>query len=133
MQRQVSGLGTIKGLSPDSCEHVEQYRGIPFGSVEQRFRRARLVGSWPEGIRDGTKFGYVSPSAEHSKYAKYVVNYRPISPFPKLVIGHSLTQARLTPQHDYTMDEFKCLNLNVTCPKGSTPESMLPVMVWIHG
>ncbi|KIM93632.1 hypothetical protein OIDMADRAFT_137248 [Oidiodendron maius Zn] len=50
-----------------------------------------------------------------------------------MVIGHGLTQVRLPPQHDYDMDEFKCLNLNVTCPRGSKPDSGWPVAVWIHG
>ena len=30
-------------------------------------------------------------------------------------------------------DEFECLNLNIVCPAGLTPQSKVPVMLWIHG
>lgn len=30
-------------------------------------------------------------------------------------------------------DEFKCLNLNITCPPRNTYDQLLPVIVWIHG
>ncbi|PPQ76878.1 hypothetical protein CVT24_008531, partial [Panaeolus cyanescens] len=30
-------------------------------------------------------------------------------------------------------DEFECLNLNITAPKGLNPHARLPVMVWVHG
>ncbi|CZR65126.1 uncharacterized protein PAC_15026 [Phialocephala subalpina] len=58
---------------------------------------------------------------------------RPLCPFPKIAIGHPITQKNLPPQHGYEFDEFRCLNLNITCPKDSTPEGGLPVLVWIHG
>lgn len=50
-----------------------------------------------------------------------------------MVIGYSIVQKRLPPQHDYLMDEFQCLNLNISCPKGSNLEDGLPVVVWVHG
>ena len=37
------------------------------------------------------------------------------------------------PHQDLKQDEFECLNLNITCPAGLTPNSRLPVMLWIHG
>ena len=37
------------------------------------------------------------------------------------------------PQQDLKQDEFECLNLNITCPAGLTPQCRLPVMLWIHG
>lgn len=50
-----------------------------------------------------------------------------------MAIGHPLTQCKLPPQHDYDMNEFKCLNLNITCPKGAKAGDDLPVMVFVHG
>ncbi|PMD62990.1 alpha/beta-hydrolase [Hyaloscypha bicolor E] len=50
-----------------------------------------------------------------------------------MVIGFAITQKKLPAQHGYEFDEFQCLNLNITCPKGSKPEDRLPVMVWMHG
>ncbi|KAL6408580.1 Lipase 3, partial [Ilyonectria robusta] len=115
MIRQVPGLGSVQGLVPAEFGNVEQYRGIPYGSIPARFRQAKLVTSWPDGKWDGTKYG-------------------PLCPFPKMAIGHPITQKHLPPQHAYEFDEFRCLNLNVTCPAGgSTPPNGLPVVVWIHG
>lgn len=50
-----------------------------------------------------------------------------------MVIGMALTQKSLTPEHQYEMDEFQCLNLNVTCPKGLAQAEGFPVAVWVHG
>jgi hypothetical protein len=37
------------------------------------------------------------------------------------------------PVQELKQDEFECLNLNITCPAGLTPDSKIPVMVWVHG
>jgi carboxylesterase type B len=50
-----------------------------------------------------------------------------------MVIGFAITQKKLPAQHGYEFDEFQCLNLNITCPKGSKPEDGLLAMVWMHG
>lgn len=39
----------------------------------------------------------------------------------------------LVPKQFLKQDEFECLNLNITCPAGLTPQSRLPVMLWLHG
>lgn len=57
MQRQVPGLGLIEGLQFPDYPHVEQYRGIPYGSVSARFRQAELVTEWEDEKLDGTKYG----------------------------------------------------------------------------
>jgi carboxylesterase type B len=57
MECEVPGLGAVKGLSFAEYSHVEQYRGIPYGSVAARFRRSELVTSWPDGRMDGTAYG----------------------------------------------------------------------------
>ncbi|RDL31820.1 Uncharacterized protein BP5553_09222 [Venustampulla echinocandica] len=108
MQREVPGLGTVNGIEFAECPNVEQYRGIPYGSVPARFRQSKLVTSWPDNKWDGTVHG-------------------PLSPYPRFVIGFSIVQKSLPAQHDYYMDEFKCLNLNITCPKGDPPTNGWPV------
>lgn len=30
-------------------------------------------------------------------------------------------------------DEFKCLNLEITCPPVNETQEPLPVLIWIHG
>ncbi|PVH84303.1 alpha/beta-hydrolase [Cadophora sp. DSE1049] len=114
MNRTVPGLGSVRGVLPPEFGNAEQYRGIPYGSISARFRQSKLVTAWPENTCDATKYG-------------------PLCPFPKVAIGHPITQKKLTPLHGYEFDEFRCLNLNITCPKDSTPEDGLPVVVWIHG
>lgn len=131
MQLQVPGLGAVSGLTQTKYAKVEQYNGIPYGSISARFRQSKLVTSWPDNKWDGTKYGWVLLFEFEKKWL--ILLYRPICPFPRMVIGHALTQKSLPPQHDYNMDEFKCLNLNVTCPKHSKPGDNLPVIVWIHG
>jgi len=37
------------------------------------------------------------------------------------------------PEQTLKQNEFECLNLNITCPGGLTPQAHLPVMVFIHG
>jgi hypothetical protein len=57
MERKVPGLGVVKGLVFSEYPHIEQYRGIPYGSVPARFRQSKLVTSWPDGRWDGTTHG----------------------------------------------------------------------------
>jgi hypothetical protein len=57
MERHVPGLGDIKAFYPPGSPKVEQYRGIPYGSVPARFRQAKLVTGWPDNKWDGTKYG----------------------------------------------------------------------------
>jgi hypothetical protein len=64
MIRQVPGLGSVQGLLPAEFENVEQYRGIPYGSIAARFRQAKPVTTWPDGKWDGTKYGYCITTRE---------------------------------------------------------------------
>jgi carboxylesterase type B len=64
------------------------------------------------------------------------VRVRPICPQVKTgcveedLVGSSPSQSS---QQNFKHDELECLNLNVTCPGGLTPDSRIPVMTWIHG
>jgi carboxylesterase type B len=57
MSRQVPGLGLVQGLLPVDFKRVEQYRGIPYGSVPARFRQSKLVTKWADDTLDATKYG----------------------------------------------------------------------------
>lgn len=113
-KREVPNLGEIIGTTFEEHPEVEQYRGIPYATVPARFKQSVLADSWPEKKWDGTKFG-------------------PICPFPKFVIGMSLVQKPLPSHHGYIMDDLKCLNLNITCPRKRPEGKGYPVLVWIHG
>ncbi|KAK2461023.1 hypothetical protein APHAL10511_006964 [Amanita phalloides] len=94
---------------------VHQYRGIKYASVPGRFRQSRLWSNYPM-ITDASKHGPICPQIRS---------------------GRSVEEAMLGlpafPKEHFTQDEFECLNLTVTCPAGLTPQSRLPVMLWIHG
>ncbi|KAF6832413.1 carboxylesterase [Colletotrichum musicola] len=105
-----SNLGsTLVGLE---LPLVVQFRGIPYGKVPARFaspENADRLGS----ELDCSRFG-------------------PRCPQVPVDVGHLL---RLPPGHGLPKepeDEFGCLNLDVTVPRG-TFSAGLPVLVWIHG
>ncbi|KAK5219669.1 hypothetical protein LTR72_008053 [Exophiala xenobiotica] len=50
-----------------------------------------------------------------------------------MVIGGSIVQKPLPQEHSYNMNEFECLNLNITCPKAPAPGAGYPVVVFVHG
>ena len=96
---------------------VHQYLGIKYASVPARFRQSKLVKSYPPQV-DATSHG-------------------PICPQPRL--GKSFEESLFAlaeediPEQVLKYDEFECLNLNITCPAGLTPQSRVPVMLWVHG
>lgn len=57
MQRKVPELGAVDGISSPDFPNIEQYNGIPYGSIPARFRQAKLVTTWPDDKWDGTKYG----------------------------------------------------------------------------
>ncbi|KAF6800343.1 carboxylesterase [Colletotrichum sojae] len=100
---------TLVGVELSS---VVQFRGIPYGKVPARFaspENADRLGS----ELDCSRFG-------------------PRCPQVPVDVGHLL---RLPPGHGLPKepeDEFGCLNLDVTVPRGTFSVG-LPVLVWIHG
>jgi carboxylesterase type B len=89
------------------------FRGIPFASVEKRWTHSRTRHTL-ESPFDATNFGPRCVQGSGDVLVSGGVN----DPVP----GD---------------DEFECLNLNVAVPKESLDDrnrnSLLPVMVWIHG
>ncbi|KAM0123529.1 hypothetical protein ACHAP3_011064 [Botrytis cinerea] len=102
--------------------NVAQFRGIKFGSIAARFRRATLYEDYPM-MYDATKFGPACPQRRSPSMFEEVLN--------------GTTGARTSQtERGFTMDEFECLNLVVTCPspmQKSTTGKGLPVLVNIHG
>lgn len=135
VSRRIPGLGEATGFEKRAFPHVEQYRGIQYGVVPARFRQSQPLVSWPDQQWDATKYGYYSfqYTAFDQKLNRHLKICRPLAPFPRMIIGMALTQKSLTPEHQYEMDEFQCLTLNVTCPKGPAPAEGYPVAVWVHG
>ncbi|GAB7348676.1 hypothetical protein MBLNU459_g7038t1 [Dothideomycetes sp. NU459] len=102
---------TFSGVDLGPCV---QYRGIPYGSISERFESPTLIGDWKGEKVDCQKWG-------------------PRCPQPKLDLGELARTPEGDVFYDETEDEFKCANLDVTVPKGEKAATNLPVLIWIHG
>ncbi|KAF9239318.1 Alpha/Beta hydrolase protein [Melanogaster broomeanus] len=95
---------------------VHQFRGIKYATVPARFRQSHLCISYPPVV-DATKFGPICPQPSQKSLEEELIGL-PDTDIPRQVL---------------VQDEFECLNLNITCPAGQNSQSLLPVMVWVHG
>ncbi|PPQ70233.1 hypothetical protein CVT25_011293 [Psilocybe cyanescens] len=96
---------------------IHQYLGIKYATVPARFRQSKLCTSYPP-IVDASQHGPICPQTRSTKSMEETL--------------FGIPQDEIPDQH-LKQDEFECLNLNITCPAGLTPESRLPVMLWVHG
>jgi hypothetical protein len=55
----VTGLGKISTDITYYGDSIVQYRGIPYGSIKQRFMQSTLVDKWPNDLLDASQYGYV--------------------------------------------------------------------------
>ncbi|KAI0777377.1 carboxylesterase [Trametes elegans] len=107
--------GLIHPIStPDAPVH--QYRGIKYASIPARFRQSKLCSSYPPQT-DCARFGPICPQPKYKGVEEEMFG---------------LTEDCI-PNQAFRQSEFECLNLNITCPADSTPDSHYPVMLWIHG
>lgn len=117
--------------SPET--RIHQYRGIKYASVPARFRHSRLWTKYPM-ITDASKYGFV---LSHFRSHPAHTTCSPIC--PQVRSSRSVEEAMLGlpadsfPRENLPQHELECLNLSITCPAGLTPQSRLPVMLWIHG
>lgn len=102
---------TFAGVDLGACI---QYRGVQYGAVHERFAEPALIDDWKGEDIDCTKWG-------------------PRCPQIKYDVGHLLRAPEGEIFYNDSEDEFKCLNLDLTVPKGANKDSKLPVMIWIHG
>ncbi|KAI0824855.1 carboxylesterase [Trametes gibbosa] len=107
--------GIVHPIStPDAPVH--QYRGIKYASIPARFRQSKLCTHYPPQT-DCSRFGPICPQPMFKSVEEELFN---------------LTEDCI-PDQAFILSEFECLNLNITCPADSTPDSRYPVMIWIHG
>jgi len=92
------------------------FRGIPYASVSERWTQSHIQNSLPSPF-DAIHHGPKCPQPAH-------ISLLPVGPKDPIV----------------EIDEFACLNLNVTTPLEALPERgqekatpLIPVMVWVHG
>ncbi|RFU32525.1 hypothetical protein B7463_g3843, partial [Scytalidium lignicola] len=100
---------------------VTQFRGIKFASIPARWQQSKLEENYSESY-DATKYGpacpqFIAPLA-HEDF------FNGIDP-------NSVDAIKT--EEPYEIDEFECLNLNISCPTSNKLGTNLPVMVCIHG
>lgn len=95
----------------DPTDRIAFFKGIPYASIPKRWTQSEIINTLHSPF-DATKFGPKCPQPSH------------LSLLPATITGPVLE-----------VDEFNCLNVNITVPKDalSRPEKPLPVMVWVHG
>lgn len=103
-----SPLGTFVGSNSDPRfgDDVEAFLGIQFASVPKRFAKSTLLGENDyQGIIGATNFGpYCWQSLQNG-----------------------------VPYYEDQEQAEDCLFLNIWRPRGTSPNSNLPVMIYIHG
>ncbi|KAH7129195.1 para-nitrobenzyl esterase [Dactylonectria macrodidyma] len=110
-------VGRPSSVSPD----LEEFRGIPYGTVNERWTHSLLRTRLPSDEFDATKNGPKCPQPSGPNNSRTFQSYLP---FP-----------------DDAESEFDCLNLFIIRPSGDALRrhgldpvtSRLPVLVWIHG
>ncbi|KAI3390937.1 hypothetical protein diail_8335 [Diaporthe ilicicola] len=109
--------GQIHGVQPEGQPHVEQYLGIQYATLENRFARGKLVETYTAPIQ-ATKTGPL-PVADPKNCDN-----------EHLLLQHSLSHP------EYSFSDTECLTLNVSVPsldaRGARAEP-LPVIVFVHG
>jgi carboxylesterase type B len=113
---QTTFYGVNHPLSTEATP-IHQYLGVKYASVPARFRQSRLLKTYPSVV-DASTPGPICPQPRNSRS------------FEEALLGIA---DDVSPKQNLVFDEFECLNLNITCPAGLTPQSHVPVMLWIHG
>ena len=106
--------GVIRGTVADS---VIDFKGIRYATCK-RWTYPEIVTDW-DGIYEATRYG----SCSYQPRAFYNEAENP---------GKAFYYNEFRKGEEYTYDE-DCLFLNIRTPENATPESRLPVLVYIHG
>lgn len=154
---QHPSLGTVRGIRPERHPDVDQYLGIQYATLANRFARGALVEK-PTSPIEATKRGYVGRMpAVASPFLPLVilkVQQRSIRSGASIEIRNSHSRTRenrplpiadpgncdrehlllqhALPHPDYEFSDTECLALNVSVPSSSAAGS-LPVVVLMHG
>lgn len=110
-------IGQIHGIQPGKVAHVEQYLGIQYAKLANRFARGVLVETYPAPVQ--AKQTGPLPLAD-----------------PKNCDGEMLLLQHALPHPEYAFSDTECLTLNVSAPslesRAQAP-GLLPVVVFVHG
>ncbi|KAF3763587.1 hypothetical protein M406DRAFT_49189 [Cryphonectria parasitica EP155] len=107
-------VGKLTGIQAPAHPEVEQYLGIQYAKLANRFARGTLVETFLGPI-EATSVGRL-----------------PIANPNNCDSEHRLFQHTL-PHPEYEFSETECLTLNVSLPSSRTTNQTLPVVVFVHG
>jgi carboxylesterase type B len=116
-------LGPLQGATV--AERFTQFRSIPYGRVKQRFARSEVMLDVPRRKRLTTE---PAPKEVYD-----VTKQGPQSTQP---LGSAKMDAESNQLPDDVEEQDQaedCLRLTITTPRHATPDSKLPVVVFIHG
>ena len=131
-------IGSIKGTQ--HSPNVEQYLGIKYATLTDRFARGQPVESYPSSV-DATSQGHahdpsLSPFPLSSSLPNITSRPLPVANPQNCDLEHLLLQHEL-PHPPYTFSDRDCLTLNVTAPSAAVRSRAggkpLPVLVYVHG
>ncbi|KAK6004328.1 hypothetical protein QM012_008190 [Aureobasidium pullulans] len=116
-------LGPLQGAP--LTERFTQFRSIPYGFIKQRFARSTMLMDVPRRNHLTTEL--------KAKETYNVTKQGPQSIQP-LGSAHMDAKSNQLPDDVEEQEQAEnCFNLTITTPTGTTPESNLPVVVFIHG
>ncbi|KAF2009823.1 para-nitrobenzyl esterase [Aaosphaeria arxii CBS 175.79] len=104
-----------------------QYRNLKYATVPGRWqdsvplRNLKSHADLKTGVYNATAFG---PSCPHKRGAQA---------WDVSLIGDVNLETEPGQGVDENMDEFECLHVNVTVPKGLNGKDPIPVFAWVHG
>ncbi|KAF9913868.1 hypothetical protein BX616_009413 [Lobosporangium transversale] len=117
-QISIPGHGTIQGVQAETQPSVAKFLNIPYATIDERWRPAVKAAPWT-GIRDCSTLGPACPQPFYE------------NPLANLTNDPAIAAALSNIQYS----ERDCLNLNIFTPLEHLfkAQTLIPVMVWIHG
>ncbi|KAH7390379.1 Alpha/Beta hydrolase protein [Cadophora sp. MPI-SDFR-AT-0126] len=113
-------LGRMRGQVSSDGKTV-QYRGIKYAQIPGRWQDPVLLSGLADVSEDEKEF-------DASRHGPSCPQHPGGHAFDLSLVGNVTLENENT-----AMNEFECLNLIVTVPKGVNAEDKLPVFVWVHG
>ncbi|EMC93400.1 hypothetical protein BAUCODRAFT_239337 [Baudoinia panamericana UAMH 10762] len=112
-------LGQLKGRTLN--DSFLQFTNVPYGSISQRFGRAKLITALPK-------------TSEGQPYDAADIPPASIQPLKAAEIDCKGNQFPSDVLQDYEEPQSEdCLRLNIAIPSSTTQGSSLPVLVFLHG
>jgi carboxylesterase type B len=116
-------LGPLQGATV--AKKFDQFRAIPYGRIKQRFARSEVMLDVPRRKRLTT---------EPVPMKTYDVTKQGPQSIQPLESAKMDAKSNQLPDDVEEQDQDEnCLRLTITTPKDATPDSKLPVVVFIHG